>query len=168
MPSRVCHKCLLPKDLEAFPLKSDCVEGHAWGCLECKNARQRTRRKVTNNTSTKRHEKTPQGFLMRAYRNMKSRVTGVQKKRAHIYQGLPILPKDDFYTWSKGNADFWRLYRLWTKSGYDRRLTPSVNRVDPDEGYLLGNIEWITHSLNSGLARHRTDSAFQRIYAAAA
>lgn len=104
---------------------------------------------------------------MRSYRNMTSRVTGVQKKKAHLYQGLPILPKADFYTWAKSNPDFWRLYRLWVKSGHMRKLTPSINRIDPDEGYVLGNIEFLTHSLNSSLARHSTDATMQRIYSAA-
>jgi len=165
---RVCRKCAIQKDLEDFPRKSDCALGHRPICQDCVNTYQRERRVRTSNSETKRYEKSPEGFLMRAYRNMKSRVTGVQKKRAHLYAGLPILPKDDFYVWAKNNPDFWRLYRNWVKSGYNRKLTPSVNRIDPDEGYLLGNIEFLTHSVNSSLARHRTDAVMQRIYAAAA
>lgn len=165
---RTCRGCLIEQALEDFPRKIDCAEGRSWRCQVCVNASQRARRQRNGNSDTKRHEKTPQGFLMRAYRNMKSRVTGVQKEKAHLYQGLPILPKEDFYAWSRDNVDFWRLFRQWVASGYDRRLTPSVNRVDPEQGYVFPNLEWITHSLNSGLARHRTDAAFQRIHASVA
>jgi hypothetical protein len=104
---------------------------------------------------------------MRAYRNMQSRVTGVQKKKAHLYKGLPILPRQDFYAWAKDNPDFWRLYRRWIAAGYDRKLTPSVNRVDPNKGYTLDNIEWLTHSVNSSLARSQTQLALERVYALA-
>jgi hypothetical protein len=165
---RVCHKCGDPHLLTEFARKADCEGGRAWTCRLCKNANQRARRAVSSNAHTKRYEKTPDGFLMRAYRNMKSRITGVQKREFHLYKGLSLLPKQEFYEWARSNPEFWRLFKLWVKSDYNRKLTPSVNRIDPDDGYVLGNIEWVTHSINSGLARHRTDAAFQRIHDAIA
>jgi hypothetical protein len=136
-------------------------------CHVCRNLDQQERRRLNGNIHTKHYEKTPNGFLMRAYRNMESRVTGVQKERAHLYQGLNLLPRESFYIWAKDNPDFWRLYRHWVASGYDRKLTPSVNRIDPDKGYELDNIEWLTHSVNSALARHATYKALERVYALA-
>jgi hypothetical protein len=100
---------------------------------------------------SKLYEKTPKGFLMRTYRNMQSRVTGVQKKKAHLYKGLAILPRDDFYAWAWDNSEFWRLYKQWSATDYDRRLSPSINRIDTNKGYTIGNIEWLTHSVNSSL-----------------
>jgi len=114
-------------------------------------AKQRLYRARTNDAGTKKYEKTAGGFLMRVYRNMKSRVRGVQKSKAHIYKGLSILPRDDFYKMSRGDREFWALWRDWVASRYDRKLTPSVHRVDPRRGYDLGNIEWLTSSENSRL-----------------
>lgn len=111
--------------------------------------RQREYRKRTGNASTKRYEKTPNGFLMRMYRNMTSRVKGIQKKKAHLYKGKEILPKDKFYKWAKSHKDFWKLFHSWVNSNYDRKLTPTVDRIDPLEGYFLDNMEWVTHSENS-------------------
>lgn len=111
-----------------------------------------------------KYEKTPNGFLMRAYRNMQSRVTGVQKAKAHLYKGLPILPRQDFYKWARSNRDFWRLYRAWKLADFDRRLTPSANRIDSSQGYLLGNIEWVTHSVNSALATKARHAVLRRVY----
>lgn len=102
--------------------------------------------------SKKLYEKTPQGFLMRAYRNMKSRVTGVQKKKWHLYKGKDLLSKEDFYLWSKANGDFWRLFKTWKMSEHDQKLTPSVNRIDSNKGYTVDNMEWLTNSQNSGLS----------------
>jgi len=113
------------------------------------------------------YEKTVNGFLMRAYRNMTSRVKGIQKNKAHLYVGKPILSKEDFYNWSRNNPDFLRLYKLWTSANYDRRLTPSVNRVDSKKGYTLNNMEWITNSQNSALSsvtRKLKDKERQQIY----
>jgi hypothetical protein len=48
---------------------------------------QQKLRKKNKNEYTKRYEKTKHGFLMRLYRNIKSRITGVQKKKYHLYEG---------------------------------------------------------------------------------
>ncbi len=111
---------------------------------------QREYRAKTNNKITKKYEKTPKGFLMRAYRNMKSRTQGIQKQGSWV--GKSILSKEEFYEWSWNNSDFWRLFKAYQQSGYELKLCPSVNRIDPRKGYDLDNIEWITQSVNSSLA----------------
>jgi hypothetical protein len=113
------------------------------------NRIQRERRKANGNAATKKYEKTRRGFLMRAYRNMKSRVTGIQKKKYYLYAGLPILDKAEFYNWSLNSIEFNILFDKWTELGYLRTKTPSVDRIDSTKGYIPGNIQWITHSENS-------------------
>ncbi len=113
------------------------------------NITLRAYRERTNNKSTKKYEKTKKGFLMRCYRNMQSRVSGVQKLKSHLYAGKSILPREDFYIWSLDNDDFHRLFSDWEASSYSRKLSPSINRVDSKNGYDLDNMEWVTHSENS-------------------
>lgn len=97
----------------------------------------------------KKYEKTRKGLLMRTYRNMKSRVLGIQHKKAHLYKGLPILSKDVFYNWSLSNESYNTLFEMWIKSEYNKKLTPSIDRIDISKGYTEDNIRWITHSENS-------------------
>ena len=118
---------------------------------EEKLAYQREYRKKTHNAWTKKYEKTVNGFLVRKYRNMLSRVRGIQKNKAHLYKDLSILDKQTFYKWSKQNKSFWELYGEWVKSSYSRKLCPTVNRINSQRGYKLDNMEWITHSENSRL-----------------
>lgn len=110
---------------------------------EEKNAWQREKRKLNGNACTKKYEKTKKGFLVRLYRNMQSRVTGVQKLKIHLYEGKSLLGRDDFYEWSNNNATFHELFKLWEDSNYERRLTPSVDRIDSSLGYEISNMEWI-------------------------
>lgn len=123
----------------------------------------------TKSEWSKLYEKTPKGFLMRTYRNMQSRVTGVQKKKAHLYKDLELLPRNDFYAWTWEDTTFWRLYKQWSASDYDRRLSPSINRIDTNKGYTLGNIEWLTHSTNSSLGgsspKRKSKKGFLEVYA---
>lgn len=117
-----------------------------------KNKKQQEYRLKNNYFHTKKYEKTINGFLMRAYRNMYSRVTGGQKNKNHIYLGLDILSKEEFYNYSRNNKDFLKLFKHWKEEGYPRKLAPSVNRINSNKGYSLDNIEWITQSLNSSLS----------------
>ena len=96
-----------------------------------------------------KYEKTKKGFVMRMYRNMKSRVTGVQKAKFHLYEGLELMPKQEFYDLVLNDAGFNQLFTEWENSGYDRKLTPSPDRMDSSRGYTPDNIDFVTHSVNS-------------------
>jgi ribosomal protein L35 len=111
--------------------------------------RQRLYRQKTNNASTKRYERTKSGKLMRIYRNMQSRVNGVQKGKHHLYAGKDLLGKEDFYKWAEDSPEFHDLYDKWVESDFDRKLAPTVDRIDPSRGYSLDNMQWLTHSENS-------------------
>lgn len=116
-----------------------------------RNKLRRASRKANNNAPTKKYEKTKKGFLMRLYRNMQSRVTGVQKLKVHLYLGKELLDRDSFYQWAADSKDFHEMFSRWEVADYDRRLTPTVDRIDSDEGYSTDNMRWLTHSENSRL-----------------
>lgn len=94
-------------------------------------------------TTSKHH------FLTRVYRNMLSRIKGVVKHKAHLYDGLTILSRDQFLEFSKSDPEFNRLFDAWQESGRDQKLVPSPDRMDSSKGYELWNIEWTTNSENS-------------------
>jgi len=119
---------------------------------ELKLKKQREYRKRNGNACTNKYEKTINGFLVRKYRNMLSRVSGVQRHKSHLYKDLKILSKENFYRWTKEKSlSFLPLFINWEKSGYDRKLCPTVDRIDSNKGYILDNMRWITHSENSRL-----------------
>lgn len=116
---------------------------------EERNAYQRKRRKEIGNIDTHKYERTKKGKIMRIYRNMLSRVNGVQKRKFHLYAGKDILPKTEFYDWAVNSPEFTVLFDAWVASGYERKLSPSVDRIDSGSGYRIENMEWVTHSENS-------------------
>ena len=113
------------------------------------NAEQREYRRLTNNAATKKYEKTKKGFLMRLYRNMQSRIEGVQAQKHHLYEGKELLPRNEFYRWALASKDFHVIFEAWERHGHVRKLAPSVDRIDSDLGYSIENMEWVTHSENS-------------------
>jgi hypothetical protein len=123
---------------------------------------QREYRKRNNNLCTKKYEKSIDGFLMRLYRNMKSRIDGVQKKKAHLYENKELFSKQDFYSWAKDHPSFLALWQAYQESSFERKKAPSVDRIDSSKGYSFDNVEWVTHSENSrrgAVQRHQKNSS---------
>ena len=120
-------------------------------CLKCKNLKRR----ICWNTDSKiksqiaAYEKTPKGYLVRKYRNMLSRVKGIQKKKAHLYADLCILSKEEFYQWAIHHPEFKLMFARYIANNHDRKLAPTVDRIDSTKGYVLSNMQWLTHSENS-------------------
>lgn len=156
---RECTKCKEFKSWDMFCTGSG-ARGKNTRCLACRNSDQRKQRAQNKNKYTSKYEKTERGFLMRLYRNMKSRVSGIQKEKLHLYENRELIEKEDFYIWAIESQRFHTLFLNWAGSSYDRKLTPSVDRVDSSRGYTTDNMEWVTHSENSSRgARNRHDKA---------
>lgn len=120
-------------------------------------AYQKRKRKENGNAYTYKYEKTIKGFLMRLYRNMDSRINGIQATKAHLYQGKYLLPREEFYEWALGSPEFYQLFGEYKAAGFERALAPSVDRIDSAYGYTTNNMEWVTMRENSrrgAVSRH--------------
>jgi len=145
-----CNVCQMVLDIKLFNKHQTTKDKHQNQCRSCRNKVQRDYRNKRNGLlSQSIYDKTKKGFLVRCYRNMKSRVSGVIKKGN--YKGLPILEKELFYQMSISNKDFNLLFDKWEKSNYERKIVPSIDRINSKEGYVVGNIRWVTLSENSRL-----------------
>jgi hypothetical protein len=91
--------------------------------------------------------------LTNTYSRMKQRVAGKYLRVAKFYMGLPLLSLTEFLAWAEPHKDFNRLFDEWVASGRQRRLSPSIDRVDPRYGYVLHNMQWLTLAHNSGKAK---------------
>jgi hypothetical protein len=148
---KTCRKCGLELPLTMFvkhPTTADKRQNH---CKPCRNAWAREYLKDISSDIAKKYKQTKTGFLVRLYRNMKSRISGVQKAKFHLYKGKELLPRQEFYDWASSCEDFHRLFAQYEQSGFDRQKAPSVDRIDTNHGYLISNMRWMTHKENSAL-----------------
>lgn len=144
-----CKKCGVEKPLTEFKKHPETRDRLSGKCKPCINIERNEYLKRTNSATIKKYEKTKKGFLVRMFRNMKSRVTGIQKAKYHLYEGKGLLDKEVFYNWALNNSQFHLLFDEYQKQNYNRKLAPSVDRIDSSKGYELENMEFITHSENS-------------------
>lgn len=156
--TKVCRSCGEEKPLDAFTRHATCRFGVTARCSACiaVTARRRVKETMRSNPEKilrlqREYNRTRSGKVMMAYHNMRGRVEGIQTKKAHLYAGLEILPRRAFYRWAMTDTTYRRVFSAWVASGYRRNLAPSVNRIDSRKGYVLGNVEWITHGENSRL-----------------
>lgn len=132
-------------------------------CYECAKIYQKELRIKTDSKSIKIYEKTLKGYLVRTYRNMLSRVKGILKKKAHLYNGLEILDKQTFYQWSLNNKDYTTNFNKYKKSNYELRYAPSIDRIDSSKGYVLENMRWVAFHVNcSGGAKSKHKANAQK------
>jgi len=162
---RTCKRCNTSKDVDEFQLTNKETGSRRHVCKSCKRNYHKTwcdnnKDKVKKHSRdysiknkgklmeyTRYYRKTKRGFLGNTFTNMSSRVQG--KNKPWLYKGLPICDRYDFIDWSINDRMFNMLFDDWERSGYDMKLTPSIDRLDSNHGYVFKNMSWITHSENS-------------------
>jgi mannose-6-phosphate isomerase class I len=127
--------------------------------LRIKNQERYYKDRENRLTYAKKRHRTKRGFLLNAYSNAKGRVTG-RKLRSAIkqgnpvgsleqYVGLPIMEKEEFLNWATKDKMFNKIFEEWEKGGYKLVDSPSIDRLNTQDGYVMGNIFFSTHSENS-------------------
>ena len=89
----------------------------------------------------KKYRLTPTGFAKKTYKDMRSRI-----RRNDNYKDLPLCSQEDFLKWTLECSSFMELFNQWDKS--DKKTCPSIDRLNSKEGYVDGNMEWVTFSEN--------------------
>ena len=96
-------------------------------------------------------------FVKFIYSTMKRRCTNPNSSSAKYYLGLPLLDREEFLDFSLNDEELKKMFKEWIDSEWDRKLTPSIDRIFPNLGYTINNIQWVTLSENckrANLYRH--------------
>lgn len=108
-----------------------------------------------NCTLIRWHKEDPVVFLKRVWNNIKIRCTNKYHSTAKYYYGKKYCDRDEFINYFKNNKTFLKLFKRWAKFDYEYKEIPSINRKNNDLGYLLENLEFITHSENCGINKEK-------------
>ena len=159
MESKICFKCGLIKTIDSFYKHHQLVGGRLNKCKEC------TKSDVRKNLAEKKeyyskYEKDRQRnnfvrIFQHRFSGIKSRVLG-KSKRDYKVKGSKMFTKEQFTSWcyKKKNFDkFIKLHGEWKDGGFERRLCPSIDRINENGFYTIGNIQWIQQWKNTSKYR---------------
>ncbi len=120
--SKICIKCNIAKDLNGF-------RGKRNDCKSCEIA-----------LSSERF-KTKDGIITRIYSDQKTS----SKRRNHR---LPEYTRKELKEWLFSQQEFHELFNEWKQSGFNKRLKPSVDRINDYIHYCFSNIQLMTWGEN--------------------
>ena len=150
--TKKCFKCSTSKPLGKFYTHSGMADGRLGKCKECskKDVRENYKNNIKhyNDSDRKRYRNNPERMFKLKYSGMRRRINGLNKHSNLI--GKELISKKEFLVWCNNNLEkFNQLRKNWARSGYKRKLAPSIDRIDNSVGYIVGNMAWITQSENS-------------------
>lgn len=85
------------------------------------------------------------------YYHMTARHNGNATHYSHS-EGKGIMTKEEFFEWCKHPdqmAVFVGIYFDWMTADFPLGLSPSIDRIDSELGYVAGNIQWLTFDQNT-------------------
>jgi hypothetical protein len=144
----VCRKCERTLHLEHFKKNKEHPLGVENICRKCANEVKRLwSRRTWEIRCKQRNEfrRTMEGYAGRMFDNLLQRV-----KKEPSYQGREVrFARKELIKWVLDQPWYVALYEDWKRSGFERGLAPTLDRIDNEGHYELGNILLMTQSDNS-------------------
>ena len=148
---KICKECKQEKETTEFYG----VQG------ECKVCTRKKVKEYRSNNSEKvktydreRNKNSVNRIFLRRYYMIKCRCTKV-----HITNGIKksvygkdFLTKSEWLEWcykEENYKKFIRIYNNWVKHNFDRKLAPSIDRIDNKVGYVVSNLQWLSLTKNA-------------------
>lgn len=136
---RYCRGCKTVKALECFWKNKAVKDGYDRYCRDC----SRIINRKYHAKAMRNYRKSFRGLLDQKYTSMRKRVMGKDPNCINTVKGLPIVSRKEFVAWATEDNGYKKLWGAWKASGYQRGLTPSIDRIDSTKGYVFGNMQFL-------------------------
>lgn len=115
-------------------------------CRSCTNLRRPTKPEE-DLFNWEKHYHSKEGKLAHMYQ---------QHKRRCSLKGWPqpSYSQEELITWGMSLTEYHEIFDAWTKSGYLKSLSPSIDRLDDYQSYSLNNIRMVTWDVNNKKGYH--------------
>lgn len=101
----------------------------------------------------------PESFLRKIYSALQSRC----RDSSDIYYfNMEYCSREKFINKFKNCAIYLKLHNEWVDSSFSPKLTPSIDRMDPNIGYLIDNLQMLVHPKNAAKDKKIAVDVFDR------
>lgn len=170
--NKLCSKCHKHKPYSEYYKHSSTKDGYRSSCKACLAAQTKTYKKnnkekvreadrkryhknqnlnkhLTSVYQKQKYRTCKRFYLLRKWNGMSNRCKN-GGPRNQSYLGLPVLPKEEFLSWALEQPSFHSLWEKWVASGHELSCSPSIDRIDPNKGYVIDNIQFLSLGANVG------------------
>ncbi len=147
---KLCNTCHINKEYAEFHLSPTHADGYMNICKECRNIKY-------NKAS-----------FARIIRKIYFQQVVLSRKRGHP---IPAYTVEQLLTWAEQQPNKQKIWDTYVANNYLTKLKPSIDRINPNKGYYIGNIQLMTWDENrkkggqdqknsTHLTRHRPVQAY--------
>lgn len=158
--NKTCFICKIEKPIEEFYKHKQMPDWHLNKCKECAKQQEKDRRKDTTRNAhmlsydSQRNKYSISRIFQHKYYAIKERCTKIHKTKwiqKSVYW-KDFLSKEEWIDWCYKEDNykvFIGIYNNWVQSWFQRKYTPSIDRIDNNKWYLLWNLQWLTSRENT-------------------
>lgn len=156
-----CFRCGEVKRLESFYRHPQMKDGRVNKCKECNKEDVRLNykknKKHYQGYEYKRHRLNFDRLFSNRYQLIVNRCESDSRYSKRTY-----LDKEEFIDWCQDNMEsFIEVWKDWKKSGFQRKYSPSIDRIDNEKGYYPDNMQWLS-LVNNVKKYHKKDYVFPK------
>jgi hypothetical protein len=137
MNKKRCSHCKEIKTTDKFYKNKNYKDGFLNCCIVCHKEIQR------------KYDFSKDGIISKVYSCQKNN----SKRRGFE---PPKYTKEEFKKWVLSQDIFHKLHEIWVNNNYQKRLKPSIDRIDDNYGYSLDNIQITIYQSNIRKKRGKT------------
>jgi len=167
-----CVTCSTVKSLNRFPSNRRRRDGRASNCKLCEKAyharwnkrhRKENLRKAAVHRKRRPHYDRDYGRTQNGRAIKLFHAIGYRVRHNPYYKKLGInFNREQFLSWTQASSTYTRCFNKWARSGYQRELTPSIDRLNSSLGYNLRNIQMVPLQYNLTKKKRRSSAVRSR------
>jgi hypothetical protein len=117
-------------------------------CKEC-NTFKRCMSETTKICSNCYTKTNPRQYLINKYTGIKQRCTNPNHRNYCRYKGMLKITKNEFLNIFLNDPNYCKLHKKWIQAGTPKDLTPSIDRINTEKGYVSGNLRMVPLWVNN-------------------